>query len=145
MCSVIKKLCIKNNIIYFLESLIIKVGKDLEDHLVQPSTNITHKTKSLSTTSKLSLNTPRDSTTFLGDPFQLLTTLSANKLGNFQLELPLEKFEAIPSCPKSGSLIFIFAIEVQKLFGNLLFFWYRNTKEDRSYAPIPNETTVEEH
>ena len=66
----------------FLESQnhrITKVGKDPQDHPVQPSTHhqwFSH-TMSLNTTSQCSLNTSGvgDSTTSLGSPLQCLTTL----------------------------------------------------------------------
>ena len=68
---------------------ITQVGKDLQDHHVQPQPNHTALTlttlcqiMSLSTTSKQFLNTSRDgdSTTFLGSLFQCLTTLSVKQI-----------------------------------------------------------------
>ena len=64
-----------------------------------PITNISHKTKSLSTTSKRSLNTSMlsDSTISLG-LFQCLITLR-EVFPNIQPESPLVQLKAIPSCP----------------------------------------------
>lgn len=84
---------------------IIMVGRELQDHIIQPSTQNYQnhpKTPSQNDTSRCLLNTftsrDVDSTTSGSSLFQWLSTLGVKKNSNILPEPPLVQLEALPSC-----------------------------------------------